>query len=158
MKKYNKEFIIGLCVIIAGLVLFFGIDYLKGINLLNPTHFYYAEATDVSGLEKSAPVTVNGFKVGQVRSIKYDYDHPGKIKILLAVNDKLNLPEDSYAQLASSLLNGGYINLVVGKSSNLIPNGGFVPLRSEKGIMDAVTNDLVPKQNGASYRFVDQQS
>ena len=72
MKKYNKEFIIGLCVIIAGLVLFFGIDYLKGINLLNPTHFYYAEATDVSGLEKSAPVTVNGFKVGQVRSIKYD--------------------------------------------------------------------------------------
>ena len=67
MKKYNKEFIIGLCVIIAGLVLFFGIDYLKGINLLNPTHFYYAEATDVSGLEKSAPVTVNGFKVGQVK-------------------------------------------------------------------------------------------
>ena len=32
MKKYRKEFVIGISVILAGLILFFGIDYLKEIG------------------------------------------------------------------------------------------------------------------------------
>lgn len=147
MKKYNKEFMIGLSVIIAALILFFGIDYLKGINLLNPSHFYVVEAKNVSGLDQSAPVTVNGYKVGQVREIKYDYEKPGNIKILLAVNDKLHLPEGSYARMASTLLSGAYIELVVGEGSRTLENGSVIPLESGKDLMDAVSQDMLPKVN-----------
>lgn len=147
MKKYNKEFMIGLSVIIAGLILFFGIDYLKGINLLNPSHFYVVKAKNVSGLEQSAPVTINGYKVGQVREISYDYDNPGNIKILLAVNDKLKLPEGSYAKMASTLLSGAYIDLVMGEGSAQLENGSEIPLESSKDIMDALTQDMLPKVN-----------
>lgn len=55
MKKHRKEFVIGLSVILAGLILFFGIDYLKGINLLNPSNFYYVEFKNVSALPFSCP-------------------------------------------------------------------------------------------------------
>lgn len=89
MKKiFNKEFIIGICVITAIVILIFGIDYLKGINLFSPANFYYASYDNVAGLEISSPVTVDGYKVGQVREIQFDYENPGKIKVLLALNKK----------------------------------------------------------------------
>lgn len=53
--------------IVALVILFFGIDYLKGINLFKPANFYYAEYDNVAGLELAAPVTIDGYKVGQVR-------------------------------------------------------------------------------------------
>lgn len=90
MKKiFNKEFIIGICVITAIVILIFGIDYLKGINLFSPANFYYASYDNVAGLEISSPVTVDGYKVGQVREIQFDYENPGKIKVLLALNKKI---------------------------------------------------------------------
>lgn len=144
MKKHTKEFVIGICVIVAALILFFGIDYLKGINLFNPSNFYYVQCVDVSGLELSAPVTINGYKVGQVRKISYDYENPGKIKVLLAVDDKLHLPKGSYAELASTLLSGGYVNIVLGKESGKIPTGEELPLKPTKGLMDAVSQDVMP--------------
>lgn len=144
MKKHTKEFVIGICVIVAALILFFGIDYLKGINLFNPSNFYYVQCDDVSGLELSAPVTINGYKVGQVRKISYDYENPGKIKVLLAVDDKLHLPKGSYAELASTLLSGGYVNIVLGKESGKIPTGEELPLKPTKGLMDAVSQDVMP--------------
>lgn len=136
---------IGLSVIITALILFFGIDYLKGINLLNPSHFYVVEAKDVTGLAQSAPVNINGYKVGTVRKISCDYSKPGNIRILLAVDDKLQLPEGSYARMSSTLLSGAYIDLVLGTGSEKLKNGSTIPLESSQDIMDAVSQDLLPK-------------
>lgn len=148
MKKLkSKEFIIGLSVIVALVLLFFMIDYLKGINLLNPANFYYASYDNVSGLNVSAPVTINGYKVGQVREISYDYDKPGKVKVLLAVNDKLKIPEDSYAVLSSTLLSGAYIDIKMGKSHKYIPKGEEVPTHEEKDLMASISQDVMPAVN-----------
>ena len=69
MKKIRtKEFIIGASVLLSLLILFFGIDYLKGINVFKSANYYYASYTNVAGLSQSAPVTLNGFKVGLVRA------------------------------------------------------------------------------------------
>ena len=81
MKASKKEIIIGFCAVVALLVLFFGIDYLKGVNIFKPTNYYYATYTNVAGLQVSAPVTVNGYKVGLVRNIAYEYDNPGHVKV-----------------------------------------------------------------------------
>lgn len=148
MKKLkSKEFIIGISVIAALVLLFFMIDYLKGVNLLNPTNFYYASYENVSGLNVSAPVTINGYKVGQVREISYDYEKPGKIKVLLAVNDKLKIPEDSYAVLSSTLLSGAFIDIKVGKSTKFIPKGSEVPTHEEKDLMASISQDVMPAVN-----------
>ena len=145
MKKiFSKEFIIGLCVIVALVILFFGIDYLKGINLFRPANFYYASYSNVAGLTVAAPVNVDGFKVGQVREVTFDYENPGKIKVLLALDSKLKIPEDSYAALESGLLDGAYVTIHLGKSSKMIEVGGDVPTQITPDLMSAVSNDLLP--------------
>ena len=74
--KGKKEIIIGLCVLIALGVLYFGVEFLKGVNVFKPSNAYTASYTNVAGLQVSAPVTINGLKVGQVSSIEYEYDNP----------------------------------------------------------------------------------
>lgn len=146
MKKiFNKEFKIGLFVIIAILILIFGIDYLKGINVFSPANFYYATYDNIQGLEVAAPVNINGYKVGQVREIEFDYKHPGKIKVLLAVNNDLNIPADSKAMIESTLLSGAYINLVVGGgSSQSLEKGGEIQGGMAPDLMASVSNTIMP--------------
>lgn len=153
MKKFkSKEFVIGLCVIIALAILFFGIDYLKGINLFKPANFYYAEYDNVAGLELSAPVTIDGYKVGQVREISFDYEKHGKIKVLLALDKKLNLPEDSKAEIASTLLSGSFINIHVGSSKKMLPVGGTLQTCMTPDLMASLQDNLMPQVGGVLER------
>lgn len=148
MKKLaKKEFIIGLTIIIAIAVLIVGIDYLKGINLFRPANFYTANYDNVAGLEVSAPVTIDGFKVGQVREINFNYEKPGKIEVLMALNKKLRIPDDSYAMIESTLLGGTSINIHLGKSSSLIEMGEEVPTRTQTDLMSTLSQDVMPVIN-----------
>lgn len=148
MKKIlTKEFGIGISVIVAILILIFGIDYLKGINLFKPANFYIATYTNVSGLELSAPVVVDGYKVGQVRDIRFDYQNPGKIEVLLALNKNLHLPKDSKALIASTMLSGSFIDIKLGSSKEMIPVGGSVETMYAPDLMENVTEQLMPSVN-----------
>ena len=156
MKKLaRKELYIGLSVIAAILILIIGIEYLKGINLFRPANFYIAYYDNVAGLEVSAPVTINGFKVGQVREINFNYEKPGKTEVILALNKNLQLPEDSRAFIGSSLLGEGYVEIDLGTSTQMIPVGGTVKTELKGGLMDAVTNSIVP-QVGTTLASVDK--
>lgn len=148
MKKiFNKEFKIGISIIVALVILFFGIDYLKGKNIFSPANYYYATYENVNGLEISAPVTINGYKVGQVREINFDYQNPGKVKVLLALNKNLHLPEDSQAQLASTLLSGAYVNIKLGNSKKMLAVGGDVATAEGNDLMESVNDNLMPTVN-----------
>ena len=148
MKKiFNKEFIIGICVIAAIVILIFGIDYLKGINLFSPANFYYASYDNVAGLEISSPVTVDGYKVGQVREIQFDYENPGKIKVLLALNKNLRIPVDSRATKGSTLMSGNFIAIKLGKSAEKIPVGGDIESIETSDLMSSLSEDIMPAIN-----------
>ena len=121
MKKiFNREFAIGLSVIVAILILIFGIDFLKGINLFKPANFYVAPFAKVDGLETAAPVTIDGFKVGQVRDIRFNYDKPGIIEVELALDKQLHLPEGTVATLSPSILGGPSLELKLGSGNRMI--------------------------------------
>lgn len=147
-KKLGKEFVIGLSVIIAIVVLFFGIDYLKGINLFRPANFYEVYYDDVAGLEVSAPVTINGFKVGQVREVSIDYANPGKVKVTLALNKNLKLREGTVASLGSTLLSGAYIILEPSQQGSVLEIGSVIQGRESSDLMAKLTEELMPKVNG----------
>lgn len=145
MKKiFTKEVIIGTCVVVAIVILVVGIEFLKGINLFKPAHFYTAQYENVSDLAVAAPVTIDGFKVGQVREINFDYDHPGKITVVMALNKKLQVPEDSRAVIGSTLLSGSYVEIHLGQSSNMIPVGGDIPSGHMPDLMSSLSNDVLP--------------
>lgn len=145
MKKiFRKEVIIGLSAVVALVILFVGIDFLKGVNVFKASNYYYVTYTDVQGLAISAPVTINGYKVGQVREISYQYDNPGHVKVEIALDRELKLPKGTRAVLSSDLLGTASIALELADSKDFYDVGaelqGFVP----KGMMDNVANNLMP--------------
>lgn len=145
MKKiFTKEFIIGLSVILAVLILFFGIEYLKGINLFKPANFYVASYSNVAGLETAAPVQIDGYKVGQVRDIKFNYENPGKIEVVLALNKSLRIPEDSKAIISTTLLSGAYVEIKLGKSPKIAEVGSNIEGMVMPDMMSSISDNLLP--------------
>lgn len=145
MKKLlSKEFIIGISVIVAIGILFFGIDYLKGINLFKPANFYVANYSNVAGLEISAPVNIDGFKVGQVREINFNYENPGQIEVIFALNKNLQIPDDSKAVIATSLLNGAYVEIQLGTSKKMLEIGGNIATEMKPDMMASLSDKLLP--------------
>lgn len=147
-KRLGKEFVVGLSVILAIGILIAGIDYLKGINIFKPTNFYEVYYDNVAGLEKSAPVLLNGYKVGQVRDVSIDYKKPGKIKVTLALDNSLRLPEGTAAQLGQTLLSGALVNLIVGSGPGEIEKGSELPSVFVPDMMTAVQEELLPSIAG----------
>ena len=145
MKKFfPKEVIIGFLVILALAILIVGIDFLKGVNVFQKENTYYISYENVQGLTISAPVTVNGYKVGQVREIAYEYDNPGHIRVDIDIDDELRLPDGTKALLQSDLLGTASIALTLGKSSSMLKAGSQIPGEIPSGMLDKVSNDLLP--------------
>ncbi len=143
-KKYSKELLIGSTVLITLLIIFFGIDYLKGVNIFKAANYYYASYTDVAGLAQSAPVTVNGYKVGLVREIEYEYDNPGHIRVELSLDRKLKVPAGSEAVLVTDMLGTSSIELKMSNSTEYHNVGDKLTGVNSKGLMDNVSNELLP--------------
>lgn len=149
MKKiFRKEVLIGLIVVIALAVLFIGINFLKGVNVFKAANYYYVSFTDVQGLAQSAPVTVNGFKVGQVREIQYEYDNPGHVLVELSLDRNLKVPSGSKAVLSSDILGTATITLDMAKSGEYHKVGDKLIGVTPKGMMDNVSNELLPSLSG----------
>ncbi len=146
MKKiFRKEVIIGLLVALALLILFFGINFLKGVNIFKAANYFYADYTSVSGLAQSAPVTLNGYKIGIVRAIDYDYDNPGHVTVELSVDKKLRLPRGSRAYVATDILGTASVELVLGNPADgFYAIGDTVESGVKAGMMDAVSQNLMP--------------
>ena len=77
----KKEVQIGLIGIIAIALLIFGINYLKGVRMFQPSSYYYVEFTDINGLAISSPVFASGYKIGLVRDIQYNHANPGHVVV-----------------------------------------------------------------------------
>lgn len=146
MKKiFNKELIIGSCVIITLAILFFGIDYLKGINIFKAANYYYVSYTNVAGLAQSAPVTVNGYKVGLVRDIQYEYDNPGHVKVELSLDKQLKVPTGSKAILTTDMLGTSTIVLEMSDNTGFHEVGDRLIGVNSTGLMDNLTGEVLPQ-------------
>ena len=122
-----KEIKIALVAIVGILVLFFGMKFLKGVQLFSNDHVYYVTFSDISGLAASSPIYANGFKVGTVKSIEYDYSKPGAIVATVGLDKKLQVPNGSRAEIESDLLGNVKLNLLLGDpSAGMIPVGGKI--------------------------------
>ena len=107
----KKEVKIGLAGIASLLILFFGFNYLKGINTFKPESYYYVEFSDINGLAKSSPVFANGFKIGIVRDIEYNFQNPGHVVVGVELDEAMKIPTGSHAELVTEMLGTVKMNL-----------------------------------------------
>jgi phospholipid/cholesterol/gamma-HCH transport system substrate-binding protein len=149
MKKvFNKEVIIGLVTIISLFILYFGLNYMKGINLFKPTNHYYVSMPNVSELQKSSPIFIDGFKVGIVNSIQYKFDDSNinNIVVLISLDENIKLKSGSYVELKSGLTSGAYLNLVINKPvDSYYQVGDTIDGIISIGLMDQLSAKLLPQ-------------
>lgn len=145
MKKiFSKELTIGLVVLISLVVLFVGIEFLKGVNVFKPSNYYVARYTNVMGLAVSAPVTINGFQVGLVREIGYDYNKNGEIIVEFSLDNNIKLPKGTVAAVGADMLGTASIQLLLSQSDEFYTSGDEILSKTQLGIMDALGNSLMP--------------
>ena len=144
MKFFTKEVKIAMVAIVAIIVLFFGMQFLKGLSLFSSDNTFFVKFDNVSGLSVSAPVYANGFKVGVVKDIRYDYNPAGKIVAVLGLDKQMQLPNGSHAELASDLLGNIKINILMGKNpTDLLAVGDTIVGGEQKGLMSKV-GEMMP--------------
>ena len=114
MKYFTKEVKIGLTGAVAIAALFIGLNFLKGINLFKSSNSYYIEFSDIKGLAKSGPVLANGYKIGTVRDILYNYQLPGHVLVEISVDESMRLPKGTKGTLVTEMLGGCNLNLLLG--------------------------------------------
>lgn len=132
--KITKEIKIALVGIVALVTLFFGLNYLKGLNLFAMDVKYYMAFSDISGLSASSPIYADGYKVGVVKKINYDYDKGGDIMVEVGLDPQLRIPKGSTAEIVSDMLGNVRVNLLLannprerieqGQTINGMINGG----------------------------------
>lgn len=142
----RKEIKIGLAGIAALLILFFGINYLKGINLFKPESYYYVDYTEINGLALSSPVYTNGFKVGIVRDIQYNFNKPGHITVGIDMDKEIKIPVGSKAELVTEMLGTVKMNIIMNyNESRLFNPGDTLEGYANTGIMGKAEKDLLPQ-------------
>ena len=142
----KKEFKIGLAAIASLIILFFGINYLKGINLFKSESYYHVDYTEVNGLALSSPVYANGFKVGLVRDIQYNYNKPGHITVGIDMDNNMKIPVGSKAELVTEMLGTVKMNLILNyDEKTYIAPGDTIEGYANNGIMAKAEKDLLPQ-------------
>ncbi|MCH5306890.1 MAG: MCE family protein [Prevotella sp.] len=142
--RFTKEIKIALVSILGIGVLYFGMQFLKGLSIFSSDNSYYVAFSDATGLSESSPVYANGYRVGVVKSLDYDYDPNGKIVAVVGLDKQMRVPVGSRAELASDLLGNIRINLVLSDDPlRMLGAGDTISGAAEEGIMSKI-GEMMP--------------
>ncbi len=147
MKQANNEVRIGLAFIIAVVLFYFGANFLKGHSALVKEYTYYVVYNQISGLASSSVITTNGYKVGAVSDIIYNYDTPDRIVVKLGVNKDLRIPKGSRVYLMNELLGGVSLDLRLASNSEFYVEGDTLEAGVSYGLMGKVESEMLPQVN-----------
>lgn len=143
---FNKNFIIALVLVLGLGLLYWGIEFLKGANLFEPANYYITKFENVNGLNVSTPITVNGYQVGLVKELNYDYK-TNMITVKMSLDDELKIPVGSSVQLSSELLGGASLSINLAKNTAYYKVGDEIPSVTQLGLLDRMGQSIMPEVN-----------
>ena len=145
--KYSRELKVGVLAIVCLGILYFGFNFLKGINIFSPTKVYVGTFDRVNGLTAQAPVYIKGYKVGLVESIQYDFKQSPAFTVAVSIDKAIELPRGTeMALVADGLLGGGAIELQLPALMNrAMPyqDGDTLPTLIVPGLIDNLQTGLL---------------
>lgn len=145
MKYVTKEVKIGIASIMALCVIVYGLNYLKGVSMFKPSSYFYVKYQNVNGLAKSSPVFADGYRIGIVREIAYDYTRPGNVTVEVELDKDMRIPKGSSAELVSEMLGGVRMNILLANNPReSYSTGDTIPGSLNNGLMESVST-LMPQ-------------
>lgn len=144
MKVFTKEIKIALVAIVGIVVLFFGMHFLKGMPVFSNDNVYYATFDNIDGLSSSNPIYADGYQVGTVKNIQYNYEERGKVVVEFQVDNNLRIPKGSTAEIESDLMGNIKMNLLLANNPReRVEHGDTIFGGINAGMMGTVQS-LVP--------------
>ena len=141
--KYAREIKVGVLAALCLFLLFFGFNFLKGVNIFSPTNSYHGRFDNIHGVEEQAAVYIRGLKVGQVDRIHYDFTADSAFVLDISINRDIVLPEGTQMALVSDgLLGGMAIELQLG-DGQAIQHGSFLPTVYVPGLVESLQGNLL---------------
>jgi phospholipid/cholesterol/gamma-HCH transport system substrate-binding protein len=146
----KKEVRIALFFILGLVLVYWGINFLKGKNIFSNQMVIYAEYDNVAGLQEANPIMLNGFKIGQISSIEFKEGGSGKLVVKMLITEDIDIPENSVARIISSdLLGSKAMVLYLGNSSRYCSSGDHLRGEIEKELKEEVSMQILPLKNKA---------
>ncbi|MBR5678898.1 MAG: MCE family protein [Paludibacteraceae bacterium] len=151
--KHAREIKVGILAAICLFLLFFGFNFLKGVNIFSPTNAYHGVFYNLHGLEEQAAVYIRGHRVGQVDAIHYDFTRDSAFTVDISIRKDISLPQSTQmALVADGLLGGMAVELILpthedinGEASNreAINHGSFLPTTYVPGLVESLQGELL---------------
>lgn len=152
--KYIREIKVGALALLCLFLLFFGFNFLKGVNIFTPTNMYAGYFDNTQGLENQSPVYIKGFKVGHVNEIVYDFTKDTAFRITISIHKDIRIPDGSkMALVADGLLGGRAIELQLAKNNHYVESGTTLNTICIPGALDVLQSQLLPKIDTTIYHI-----
>jgi phospholipid/cholesterol/gamma-HCH transport system substrate-binding protein len=147
--KVSKEFKVGLLVVLGLLLLFIGVNFLKGGKIFGESREFYAVFKNSAGLQPSDEIRLSGFKIGQVEEVGLHPNNPTLILVKFSIeDDELQIPKTSEAWLATDLLGTASIDIrldtTLRVSNEYYQDGDTVISNVETSIGDQINEQILP--------------
>ena len=147
--KISRELKVGVLAILCGVILYFGLNFLKGINIFSSTSSYVGQYEKISGLTEQAPVYIKGYQVGLVERIQYDFTKSPAFTVAVSVNKDIMLPEGTQmALVADGLLGGMAVELILPTQqtgATIYEKGDTLPSIIVPGLFDNLEQGVLAK-------------
>lgn len=141
--KMRKEVKIGIFTVVILAVLYWGVNFLKGIDLFNRSNTYYAYYENVSGIQMSSPIIIHGINAGTVTGIKFRPDLGNTVEVKFDIKASYRIPDNSVARLfTNGLMGGKALEVELGDSSELLPDGATMLSESETDLLEMAGSEL----------------
>tara|TARA_Y100000994_G_scaffold129383_1_gene106045 strand:- start:3747 stop:4640 length:894 start_codon:yes stop_codon:yes gene_type:complete len=139
----SKELIIGIFACISLAILYWGINFLKGENVFSQKNVFYAVYENVDGLTISRPVTVNGFKVGQVSNINLHSKQIADLIVEVTIEEDINFSTSSLLEIYDSdILGAKSLELIMIQGAKIAQSGDTLKGSIATGLTSEVSEQF----------------
>lgn len=142
----RKEFIIGLLSVIGIVILYWGTKFLKGNNVFSSSDTFHVVYNEIAGVQIGRPVTLNGYKVGQVNNIKLlNSSTNPKVLVSFALEEEMPIPSNSIARIYDMDIMGAKgIQLDLGDAGTMLSEGDTLISSVAPGLVKDMMSKIEP--------------
>lgn len=153
MKDWNKHVKIGIAFLVSLVMIFFGINFLKGVNIFKKQNSYISVFDNVTNLNVSSPILVNGYQVGLINSINMIDNDSLNLAVEIRLHKGFRVKKGSKLEFNTDFLGASTVNLLINPySTEYLSPGDTIPGTRAVGLMDGVAR-VIPKTDSIMSRL-----
>ena len=141
MKKYSKETLVGIFVVIGLVCIGYMTVKLGNVGFFGEsTYSLYAKFNTVTGLREGNPINMLGLEIGRVQKFTMDQENQ-QVLVEFKINKGIEIYDDAIASIKTEgLIGDKYVAVDPGGGGDLLANGDSITdTNSPTDIMDLVS-------------------